>query len=286
MPLASPADRVQAYVTELTHTWKQLRSGRNSVRSVHRARVLTRRLDAVYRLNRSLRQNKRYRRLKRANKNMRKRLGCVRELDIHIKQWKALVNSESYAHEVLRHMKKHRQRNLEGFIKRKRFKIFLRTAQQLKRHQVDDVVFKQQELADSLLCHVRQIFQYDHSYKATFDHNYIHQERLATKKMRYDLEEVQLLMGADYRQAVAVLKAIQDELGSINDLETFYQYLHFMRRIKRHKLSSEACKGLKRVATHIQAVRDLCVKEWERNWSARKSQLVDIEKGLSRLKAA
>lgn len=286
MPLASPADRIQAYVTELEDTGKQLNKGHNPVRSVHRVRVLTRRLDAIYRLNGALRQNKRYRRLKKANRVLRKRLACIRELDIHIRHWKALVQSESYAHEVLNIMKKQRRKQLNGFIRRERLKMFLKSARELKRFQVDDASFEHDEMAESLKGHMRQIFYNDQSYKETLDHNFIHQERIAIKKLRYDLEEVQSLIGADYQQAVAALKEIQDELGSINDLETFYHYLRFIRRIKRHKLSPAARKGLKRVGIHIQSVRELCIREWERNWSERKRNLLDIEKSFSRLKAA
>jgi CHAD domain-containing protein len=209
---------------------RQLPGARNGdVRSVHQARVATRRLREALPL---IRAGKPGRRLERVARELTSVLGTVRELDVALEMLDGLARTEGVPsaavtclHRAVANERDALQRDSAGRIdeydmERLERKV-LRTLERKGDRQVR-AVDRQAQISAARRRAARRAARLEaamDSAGAIYLPERLHQVRIAIKKLRYALEIARDLSGSRAEARIRTLQRMQDLLGRMHDLE-------------------------------------------------------------------
>jgi len=246
---------------------KQLGGGKKSEVSVHKIRVLLRRLDSLLGLLIDLKTDKKLKKAVKVQNKLRKSLGKVRAVDVHREGWKKRTDGKAYAHVIDRELGLLREKALAGFLKK-----FDRARMQKAARKLEKAVRSLPAAAVGMTLKDRLEGLVE---RITEHRAELHEVRLDIKRLRYCLEELARLRGQDPagREDVAFLKEMQEELGQINDDETLSAFLREWRKEKGGAWSRTAAAGVEKIAEEAAKEAAVARRRWQKFWPARRQRL-------------
>lgn len=247
---------------------KQVGEGKESEASVHKIRVLIRRLDSLFGLFAGVKEDRKLKKaIKRQNK-LRKSLGKVRELDVHRGAWKEWSKGKAYGAAVDREIAGRREKALRRFLEGFDRDRIRKTVRKMEK-AVAGRSFSNGKLPDL----VERILSPRVGQK-----DGLHEVRLDIKRLRYSLEELGALRGRDPdgRGDVAFLKELQAELGRINDDEALALFLRKLRRKNAERWSRAVAAGVEKTADDAARRASLERRRWQKLWPQRRRRLKEF----------
>lgn len=204
-------EQIESLKTEIQNSSKKLK-----INQVHNLRVSLHRIRSLLQLS-SLRPG--------YLKKLDQALGKVRDLDV------AIANAKIYGIEY-------------STLKRKRKKMSRRVTERFHAHNkkiLKKLTATTKEFKKSLnpAAHVRKLLASLRQYEHELSDKELHEVRKKLKKVRYLLEAA--------GKPVDELKAIQDQLGEVHDLQVLSEYYKHHPQLKNERMKKNLCakKSLK-----------------------------------------
>lgn len=256
----------QVLSARLSETFKVLEHlGQNLSRGeVHRLRVATRRLHAIFEI---LSLNKAFKPPKGATKSVKfltNQLGEIRSLDVSLKLWRSRFAIPGIDEQLKKLAKQARSRMAEKIGKKDRHRIE-KTIQQILgqlHHGGSDLRAAWEK--SSGLAEKRAARAYG-DYRSHRDIESLHELRIRLKQWRYLLELDS--PRPETRAKIARLKSLQDDIGSLHDMEVLRDLLK-KGRMKRVALEAKAGHDLKEIRRQLKAA----IRTGQQGFSARQAR--------------
>ena len=251
------------------------------VRSVHQARVATRRLREALPL---IAAGKAGRRLERAARSLTGVLGPVRELDVALLMLEELARSTGVSASAIatlrtavtdeRHILQREAATQIDDIDMERLQRKALQVLERKIGQIEDPVDRQARVVAARRRAARRAQRVEAAVDAAgaiYLPDRLHQVRIAVKKLRYALEIVRDLTRSRAEARIRALKRMQDLLGRMHDLEVLIARTRGLQAaaVRDLQLSSDLDQLVRRLETearqlhgrflaHRRALLDLC----------------------------
>jgi CHAD domain-containing protein len=235
---------------------RHLDDGRSEA-SVHKMRVILRRLDALFGLLKGAGEDRRFQKVLRRQKKLRKRLGRVRDLDVLLARWREWADGRPFFRAVDREVRRRREKALRALLKKFDPDKIRKTARRMEKAVAG------RKIRADLPSLVRRILS----------DRELHEVRLDVKRLRYSLEQVAELGNRPGGRDVAFLKELQAELGRMNDLESLARYLAKLLKKKGGTWSRAAAAGIEKVADEITNRLKTERHLWDKQWPERRQRL-------------
>jgi CHAD domain-containing protein len=221
----SPVNLIKCW-TEFSAEWKNVRQ-KSSERHIHDLRVATRRAIAVTEIVFAITQDRRTRHLIRKFRKLLKRLGPLRELQVHLlkselgssslmKHFSGFLKQREKAEirRLRRRMQDSTRKALRRDVRatnRKLLKILERTSGPLLRATVEANVHKK----------VEAILAADTTFRQSRSIEDFHRLRIQFKRFRYAAEVAKPVTGSFTKRQLDAMRKLQQTMGEIHDLQTY-----------------------------------------------------------------
>ena len=248
---------------EIVRTLKNF-DGKLSRGEVHRLRVATRRLRAVFEVLGEAKAPSLKSKARKSVKFLTNQLGEIRSLDVSLKLWRQrfsfpFVESElkNRANRARKRMARHMGKKIWASLEKSLQKIL----RQLRRGQASYRLAweKRRELAER---RARRCYSV---YRAKGSIESLHELRIRFKQWRYLLE----LAPANSTRlgVIELLKALQDDIGELHDMDVLREMLK-TNRVKRVAQREKAGHDLKEIRRGLEAE----IETGQKSFLARQSQ--------------
>lgn len=257
---------------------KKLKVSQGQEERIHKIRVQSRRLVTHFHLKNISPKNKKLQRFLRRIRELRRRLGAVREMDVHIALWKRLAKDEPGFPGVYQELQSQRECQLKKFLKDWDPAALKRSLPPKEYFKSSKTIFPRRKIQNR----IDGILKAQKEYQINLRLKFIHRVRIEVKKLRYSLEEVRGDLPVKLDSQLFLLKAMQDELGYIRDLETLIEELD---KIKKKKKDSnlKARAGVEKMQDKIQGAIAEGLGRWEEQWLERKGLLLALKAFLNNI---
>lgn len=248
---------------EITRTLKNF-DGKLSRGEVHRLRVATRRLRAVFEVLGEVKSSRLQVQARKSVKFLTNQLGEIRSLDVSLKLWRERFSLPLVESELKNRASRARKR-MARRIDKKSWAILEKSLQKmlrrLRRGQASCRLAweKRRELAER---RARRCYS---AFTAKGNIETLHELRIRFKQWRYLLELAPA--NASRLREIELLKALQDDIGELHDMEVLRELLK-MGRVKRVAQRGKAGDDLKEIRRGLKAE----IEAGQKSFLARQSQ--------------
>jgi len=251
-------------------TAKRLRKCKGQEKEIHKFRVHSRRLAMYAHLIPGLEKKPEWKKLLKKTRELRKRLGGIREIDVHRSLWKDLAEGSRVRQALERYFTQERKDDLKKILTKVDFKEIGKEA--LARLEKTGVVEEKKPSMAKLRKRFEKVFRAQRRYKNKRRLDDLHQVRIALKKLRYTLEPLQEQMGQESVKLISQLKQMQDELGRVHDLATLRNELNRLK-LGRSDAKRLPVDDLQKVSAKIRTAIEAGKKAWQAAWEGHEIQL-------------
>jgi CHAD domain-containing protein len=273
---------IRAPIKQLIKILDRLEDPRHQEAGIHKFRVQSRRLEETLRLNRWLKEEKTCRLVLRQMRELRKRLGQVREEDVHIELCRKLAKGQRCLQPVLRQIKKSRDKRFEKFLKKIDLRLFKNALKGIPKIQKKSLIPRRMISSPNISRRIDRIFRYYRDYQRNHRMASIHMIRIEVKKLRYSLEVLQRYFPHRLDVFISRLKELQDELGQLHDLETLGDELSRLEEKMGQSWNEATLKGIKRMNQKVKRNIEAELMRWNRRWPRRQKFFNSLKISLSR----
>lgn len=274
---APPNQELVALCRRLLKAAKRLGAHEASEEAVHKFRVCARRLAMYSRLAAKLENHAQWQRLARKLGEARRRLGPVRDLDVHRKAWQELSDNKACGPILREYFVGQR----ELFLKKVQKKSDpLRLAEQLL--SVSKKI-RALDLKSPSISQARKRFAKVFRAQERFEKKRrladLHRVRIQVKKLRYSLDPLTKQIGPGSAVFIRRLKAVQEQLGQVHDFETLAGELRRVLGVGQVSIeaSAEVEALIERLKKNIASGVELWRSSWPRHRRAFQSFLKKIK---------
>ncbi len=231
---------------------------------VHRLRVATRRLRAIFEVLDEDPLAGLKPRIQKSVKFLTNQLGEIRSLDVSLKLWRSRFSFPFVESELKNRARQARRRMAKQIGKKQRAALtqaLQKILGQLRRGQENyrPAWEKRRDLAK------RRAWRCYSDYRAKGDMETLHELRIRFKQWRYLLELAPA--NSTQRREIDLLKVLQDDIGELHDMEVLFGLLK-KGRIKRVAQKEKAGHDLKEIGQGLEAE----IEAGQKSFLARQSQ--------------
>jgi Uncharacterized conserved protein len=264
MSVSDPKKK-SADLPELTRKFlkssKRLAEEKGEESAVHKFRVQSRRLEMYSRYHPELEENPKWEKILKKLKALRRRLGKIREIDVHRGLWKELAGGSRCYQALDRKLSRDREKALENVLDKFDVKaIAEQTAERLEK--LGPVKKEQAPSSERLIKRFEKVFESERRFEKKRRLDDLHRVRIAIKKLRYSLEPLLEKMGPQMATFLSWLKKMQDQLGRVHDLVTLGDELG--RHQRSCKTEGLLAQELHKASRKLGLAIALGKKNWER----------------------
>lgn len=266
-------ERLQGQFRQLLKAEKCLSKKKGQIRSVHRMRVLSRRIQAT--LNLFPVNGTWSAKIGKQARQLRKNLRDVREIDVFQLLLASLSLSPELSSKLERHFDKKRGKAFEDAIEnlsKKRIKFWMKKAAKI--HLIGRKPIQEKALVERHALHLTK--------KILNEPRDLHRLRIDVKYLRYSLEALITLLHPRQGDGLAVLKTIQADLGQIHDKEMLRDYLKTLEKKKEERWNRQALQEVRQLRHRLNGRIRQERKRWEHHWPEHRRFLIRMREALTR----
>ncbi len=281
-------EKIRNHIRDLLKAGNRLETDKGGEKAIHRVRVLSRRLETLFRFLFQEKWDEKvyrtHRKFFKITRRLRKALGRVREIDVNLLQWQKLSSGKAYSLPMEKAMKKDRDALWESFLDHFDYRRLKKSAR-----KVEKKLDKQKEALEAineealraqvalLVDKIQSDFRAYQKGSASKKLDCIHRIRIDVKRLRYSAEELGAIIGDGFSAAIPSLKAMQSDLGRLHDWETLQTYLTELLKKEEAHWDRTTRSGVQRVADRAASKFQDEWQKWMSAWPERQKLL----KGLT-----
>lgn len=237
-------------------------------KSVHRIRVLSRRLDALLG---TVGKERRLNKILKKNRELRKRLARIRELDVHGETWADLSSGKSYFKPVLETIQNERKKRLQGLTKKFEWKAFRKAAKKAEKK-----VFQSTSLSAEVRARALEAQLAEGLKRILHRPKDLHRFRIDVKRVRYGFEGLATALGSAAGVDLSWFKEMQTELGRIHDDVMLRDFLRQLARDPAGRWDRVTAAGVEKARDELKSRVQKATRAWESRWSERRRHLAAL----------